>query len=176
MLGPAPSCNRRQVVSGGVVTSGPHRTRQRCAGPVCDRPSASRPVKTASSGAGGGFGGLDGTERAGTRSDGRTRDRSGADGCGEHRVACWSVVQWSAALTASGSASEAAASRPGRANGEREQLWGIEVAWDDVGDRSFFPVCGQVRRSCRNVGGGGVIECVLSCEGRVFVWFLYVLA
>ena len=39
------------------VESGPHRTRQRCSGPVCDRPSASRdrpglfrPVKTASSG------------------------------------------------------------------------------------------------------------------------------
>ena len=31
--------------SGGqTVEPGPHRTRQRCAGPVCDRPSASRPV------------------------------------------------------------------------------------------------------------------------------------
>ena len=27
-----------------AVPPGPHRTRQRCAGPVCDRPSASRPV------------------------------------------------------------------------------------------------------------------------------------
>ena len=29
-------------------TPGPHRTRQRCASPVCDRPSPFRPVKTAS--------------------------------------------------------------------------------------------------------------------------------
>ena len=52
------------------LTPGPHRTRQRCSGPVCDRPSASRSVPSrqirfqAPPGAG-----FDGTERAGTRSD-----------------------------------------------------------------------------------------------------------
>ena len=65
------------------VKSGPHRTRQRCFGPVCNRLSASQLVKTASSDAGGGF---DGTRRAGTRSDGRKHCRNNADGCGEDRA------------------------------------------------------------------------------------------
>ena len=82
--------NRREP-----LTPGPHHTRQRCFGPVCDRPSASRPVprlknknKIASSAAGGGF---HGTERAGTRSDGRKQGRNGADGCGEDRA--WQVAR-----------------------------------------------------------------------------------
>ena len=44
-----PSCSRytgRPPMSRELLrlTPGPHRTRQRCSGPVCDRPSASRPV------------------------------------------------------------------------------------------------------------------------------------
>ena len=37
---------RRAAASPSVrrLKPGPHRTRQRCSGPVCDRPSASRPV------------------------------------------------------------------------------------------------------------------------------------
>ena len=62
---------------------GPHRTRQRRYGPVSDHPSASRPGPSRGSIAGGGF---DGTERAGTRSDGRTQDRNCADGCGGDRA------------------------------------------------------------------------------------------
>ena len=67
--------------------SGPHCTRQRCFGPVCDRPSASRPVPSRQNrlqaAAGGGF---DGTERAGTRSADRKQGRHSADGCGEDRA------------------------------------------------------------------------------------------
>ena len=62
---------------------GPHHTRQGCSGPVCDRPSAFRPVKTAFKAPGVSF---DGTERAGMRSDGRKQDRNSADGCGEDRA------------------------------------------------------------------------------------------
>ena len=68
---------------------GPHRTRQRSSGPVCHRPSASRPVgpfgpvKTSPGAAGGGF---DRTERVVTRSDGRKQVRNSADGCGEDRA------------------------------------------------------------------------------------------
>ena len=57
---------------------GPHRTRQRCFGPVGGRPSASRRAAALR-------GGFDGTERAGTRSDGRKRGRNSAGGCGEDR-------------------------------------------------------------------------------------------
>ena len=48
------------------VKPGPHRARQRCAGPVCDRPSASRPVPS--------------------RENRLQRRRHGADGCGEDRA------------------------------------------------------------------------------------------
>ena len=74
-------------VSEPALKPGPHRISQRRSGAVCDRPSASRPapsrqnrpVKTASSSAGGAGGGFDGTERAGTRSDGRKQGWNGAD-------------------------------------------------------------------------------------------------
>ena len=72
------------------LTTGPHRTRQRCSGPVCNRPSASRPVPSRQNrlqarleAAGSGFAGM---ERAGTRSDGRKQRRNSADGCGEDRA------------------------------------------------------------------------------------------
>ena len=66
------------------LTAGPHRTCRCCSVPVCDRPSASRPVETAPSAAGSGF---DWTERTGTRSDSRKLCRnSRADGCGEDRT------------------------------------------------------------------------------------------
>ena len=47
------------------------------------RPGPFRPVTPASSGAGDGF---DGTERVGTRSDGRKQGRNSADRCGEDRA------------------------------------------------------------------------------------------
>ena len=68
------------------VKPGPHRTRQRCSAlfpTVRARPGPFRPAKTASSGARGDF---DGTERAGTRSDGRKQGRNSADGCDEDRA------------------------------------------------------------------------------------------
>ena len=71
------------------VTPGPHHTRQRFSGPVCDRPSASRPIPPRQNrlqrhrAAGGGF---DGTERAGTRSDGRKQGRNSADRCDENQT------------------------------------------------------------------------------------------
>ena len=82
---PGPGCDR--------AASGLHRTRQRCSGRVCHRPSASRPVSSSQNhlqarqvppGAPGG--GFDGTERAGTRSDGHKQGRNSADGCGEDRA------------------------------------------------------------------------------------------
>ena len=55
------------------VNPGPHRTCQRCSGPVCDRPSASRPgparfvpSKTSPFAPGAPGGSFDGTKRAGT--------------------------------------------------------------------------------------------------------------
>ena len=47
------------------------------------RPGPSRPVKTATSAAGGGF---DGTEQAGTHSDSRKQGRNSADRCGKDRT------------------------------------------------------------------------------------------
>ena len=87
---------RRPAVAARRVSPGPHCTRQRCSRPVCDRPSASqpspfRPVKTASITDGGGF---DGTERAGTRSDGRKQSRNSADGCGEDRASVYGAAVW----------------------------------------------------------------------------------
>ena len=58
------------------LTPGPHRTRQRCSGPVSDRPSASRPAPSRQNR----------LQRVWTRSDGRKQGRSSADGCGEERA------------------------------------------------------------------------------------------
>ena len=59
---------------------GPHLTRQRCFDPL-------RRVKTASNGARRAAGsGFDGTERTGTRSDGRRQGRNSVDSCGEDRA------------------------------------------------------------------------------------------
>ena len=77
---------RRPGVTSPAHKPGPHCIRQRCSDPVCDRPSTPgpfRPVKTASSTAGGSF---DGTKRAGARSDGRKQGRNSADWCGEDRT------------------------------------------------------------------------------------------
>ena len=88
---------RRHLPPSGPVTTaltpGPHRTRQRCFGRVCDGPSAFRPVpsrqtkvilvKTASSGTWRWF---DVTERAGTRSNSHKQGRNSADGCDEDRA------------------------------------------------------------------------------------------
>ena len=60
---------------------GPHRARQRCSGPVCDRSSASRPAKTASSGAASRFDG-NGTGRGRAQTVAK-QGRNSADGCGE---------------------------------------------------------------------------------------------
>ena len=71
------------------LTPGPHRTRQRCSGPVGDRPSASRPVSSRQNRLQRRLVPLEAiltTELAGTRSDGRTQGRSSADGCGEDRA------------------------------------------------------------------------------------------
>ena len=55
----------------------------RPSGRVSTRSVPSKPPPAAPVAARGGF---DGTERAGTRSDGRNQGRSSADGCGEDRV------------------------------------------------------------------------------------------
>ena len=68
------------------VKPGPHRTRQRCSGSVCDRTSASRPVPSRQNRIQRRGGGFDGTERAGTRPDGRKQGRNSADGCGKDRA------------------------------------------------------------------------------------------
>ena len=69
----------------GRDKTGPHRTRQRCSGTVCDRRSASWPVSSRQNRLQRRWGGFDGTERAGMRSDGRKQGRNSADGCGEDR-------------------------------------------------------------------------------------------
>ena len=75
------------VVTGRPRTPGPHRIRRRCSGPVCDRPSASRPVPYRVNRLQAVLGGdFNGTERTGTCSDGREQGRSSADGCGEDRA------------------------------------------------------------------------------------------
>ena len=76
----------RQHAARHRLKSGPHRTRQCCSGPVCDCPSASRPVPCRQSRPRPAGDGFDGTERAGTRSDGRKQGRNSADGCGEDRA------------------------------------------------------------------------------------------
>ena len=72
----------------GTLKPSPHRTRQRCSGPVCDcperLPARFVPSKPPPGDAPGG--GFDGTKRAGTRSDGRKQGRNSADGCGEDRA------------------------------------------------------------------------------------------
>ena len=72
----------------GAVKPGPHRIRQRCSGPVCDPPSASRPGPSCQNRLQSCWRRVcrHGTGRDGTRSDGRKQGRNSADGCGEDRA------------------------------------------------------------------------------------------
>ena len=70
------------VRSGGLgctvlVQPGPHRARQRFSGPVCDRPSASRPVPSRQNRLQRRLGGFDGTGRNGTGRDRTVANRAG---------------------------------------------------------------------------------------------------
>ena len=77
------------------VTPGPHRIRQRCSGPVCDRPSASRRVPSGQNRLQAPLEAvLNETERAGTRSDGRKQGWNSADGCGEDRALVRGDDRW----------------------------------------------------------------------------------
>ena len=112
------------------LAPGPHRSRQHCSGPVCDRPSASRLVPSRQTARGRRWGRF----WAGTRSDGRKRGRNSADGCGEDRAladACAAVHEriqpWSdeAALGEARLPTQgriAAAGLPERCS-ERHALW-----------------------------------------------------
>ena len=73
---------KRWLDYGPVLTAPVSAVQARCA-TVRARPGPFSFVKTAPAAPGGG---CDGTEQAGTRSDGRTQGRNSADGCGEDRV------------------------------------------------------------------------------------------
>ena len=62
-----------------TVRPGPHRTRQRCSGPVCDRPSVSRPIPSSQNASSSERGAFDGPWPA-------RKAANSADGCGEDRA------------------------------------------------------------------------------------------
>ena len=72
-----------------VPKSGPHRTRQRCSGPVSDRTSASRPVPSHQNRFRRRLAPREAVSQTGPERWSRKQGRKSADGCGENRPSLW---------------------------------------------------------------------------------------